>query len=172
MRCMNYIAGILIIFCSLGPVSADFYRYVDEHGNVLFTDDLSKVPPELRGTVQSYEAAESAPLPTLKKDKDKDTEDQVDKTITDTDMQRQKLLDQQNVLNKEYEDLMAERSRLDAEKVKAVTQAEIKEYNKRIIDFNTRIKAYEEKRDALTREVKAFNDRLEAQPQQKPQEKQ
>jgi predicted RNase H-like nuclease (RuvC/YqgF family) len=168
MRYVNYIAGVLIFFFSLGPVSAEFYRYVDEHGNVLFTDDLSKVPPEQRGTVQSYEATESPPLSTVKQDK----EEEMTKSLTDNDMQRQKLLDQQNVLNKEYEDLMAERSRLDAEKDKAITQVEIKAYNKRIIDFNTRIKAYEEKREALNREVKTFNDRLGAQSEQKPEEKQ
>ena len=67
---------------------------------------------------------------------------------------------------------MSERTELDIEKDKAVTQTQIKEYNRKVIDFNARIKAYEEKRDALTREVEAFNNDMEAQQQQKPEEKQ
>jgi predicted RNase H-like nuclease (RuvC/YqgF family) len=169
MRYKEWMAGILLFFF-LSPASADFYRYVDEHGNVLFTDDLSKVPPEQRTAVQSYEASEPPALPEVKEVK-QEKKETAGETTTKNDKQHQKLFDQQSSLNKEYDDLMAERSKLDAEKGKAVTQDQIKEYNEKINDFNTRIKAYEEKRDALTRDIKAFNDRIEAQLQQKSGEK-
>ena len=160
--------GILIFFSLFaGSASAEFYRYVDGHGNVLYTDDLSKVPPDQRKGIQSYEAFEPKPEPVIKEEK------AVQETNNEKDKQaRQKLLEQQASLNKEYDQLMVERSKLNDEKDKAVTTAQIKEYNKRIVDFNARIQAYEEKRDALTREVKAFNDRSGDQEQQKAEKKQ
>ena len=40
---------------------ADFFRYVDPDGRMVFVDDLGKVPPELRPHVKRYE--ETAPSP-------------------------------------------------------------------------------------------------------------
>ncbi|MEJ2039480.1 MAG: DUF4124 domain-containing protein [Desulfosarcinaceae bacterium] len=118
--------GILIFFSLFaGSASAEFYRYVDGHGNVLYTDDLSKVPPDQRKGIQSYEAFEPKPEPIIKEEK------AVQETNNEKDKQaRQKLLEQQASLNKEYDQLMVERSKLNGEKDKAVTTAQIKEYNK------------------------------------------
>ena len=47
---------VLILAWMVAPASAELYKYVDEEGRVLFTDDLGKVPVEQRPGV--YEKAE------------------------------------------------------------------------------------------------------------------
>ena len=58
---------------------------------------------------------------------------------------------QEKALNSEYSNLMKERGDLDKEKQTAVTPAQIKAYNQRIVDFNTRIQAYEQKAKPIRR---------------------
>ena len=71
-----------------------------------------------------------------------------------------------NAATGEYENLMKERKTLDDEKQNAVTPEQIKQYNQKIVDFNTRIQAYEAKRNAYADQVKDFNERLKAEQQE------
>lgn len=42
----------LILSAGLLPADAEYYKYVDEHGNITFTDDLSNVPEEERSNAK------------------------------------------------------------------------------------------------------------------------
>jgi len=48
---------VLIFLLLAGPVTAQFYRYIDQNGNLRFTDDLNKVPTEQRVTIRGYHEA-------------------------------------------------------------------------------------------------------------------
>lgn len=136
--------------------AAEFYRYVDKQGNVLFTDDLSNVPPELRENVTTYEKSETEEPAEKQSEAPKKAEgdNQAQK------QSRQRLEAMGKELDQEYGKLLDERKLLDEEKNKAVTNAQIKTYNQKIVEFNTRIKAYDEKRKAYGEEVKQFNAQL------------
>jgi predicted nucleic acid-binding Zn-ribbon protein len=162
---MNYgrMTLLLLVFSLAMPAWAEFYRYVDQHGNVVYTDDLSKVPVDQRSKVQPYEESPNTPQKVEPKEAAV-KEAKSDSLTDDLENERQKLHAQENTLNQEYEDLMKMRSELNEEKNKAVTNSQIKSYNKKIIDFNERIKAYEKKRDTLAADVKSFNQKVEARP--------
>ena len=162
MRTWQWGVGLCMILLIACPAWAEFYRYVDEHGNVLFTDDLSKVPVEQRAGVQSYESSQS--LSSRPPEAEQPASPQASEQNAQ-EQERKQLQTRQDALNKEYEDLMAERTRLNEEKSQAVTTEQIKAYNARIVDFNTRIQAYEEKRDALARQMEAYNERMQQQAQ-------
>ena len=58
MRLINIPIFIIIVLLS-APASAQFYKYIDEDGNIRFTDDINQVPKQQRTTVKSYEEAVS-----------------------------------------------------------------------------------------------------------------
>jgi hypothetical protein len=50
---------LLIIILFATPASADIYKFIDEQGNVRFTDDINQVPEDQRGSIEissNYEA--------------------------------------------------------------------------------------------------------------------
>lgn len=151
----SVIIGFFLVLTLSLPAGAEFYRYEDAHGNTIYTDDLSKVPPEQRDAVQAYEAHISKPQQV-------DTKKKPSQTVDHGDDEKIRLqLDQrEKTLTREYDALAAERDELNSAQKAAVTRIQIKDYNKRVVEFNARIKAYEEKRDAHTLEVETFNKRM------------
>ncbi len=166
MKTSQVICGLLIFLLLTLPAAAEFYRYKDEHGNVIYTDDLSKVPPDQRTQVKSYEESQYKSPPVTEVEGTENEETDVNEDIKE----QNRLLEKEKVLSREHKDLMAEKEKLIEVKKEAVTPEQIKNYNKSIIEFNTRIKAYEEKRDAYSTEIKAFNDRIAAKQQAKQKE--
>ena len=173
MKTRLFIGIAALIFLAVGPqqLEAEFYRYVDQRGNVLYTDDLSKVPPEQRDKAQAYEESKSPAVSTEKESDQKD----VQKDAAGTEpaalaKEREQIEAKEKALNSEYSNLMKERSELDQEKQNALTPAQIKAYNQKIVDFNTRIQAYEEKCSLYADQVKSFNERAkEAQKESRNQ---
>ena len=152
---------MLISLLTLPAWAAEFYRYVDKHGNVLYTDDLGNVPPDQREKVTTYEISESKEPVEAQSDGQAIPEDEKIKKMVAQEQHRQRLETMGKELDQEYAKLMEERKLLDEEKNKAVTNAQIKAYNQKIVEFNTRIKAYDERRNAYAEEVKQFNAQLE-----------
>ena len=132
---------------------------------MLFTDDLSKVPVDQREKVTTYEQSETQSAEALEAEKEKKAAMTADKDAdavkASQERERKRLEALGGELDKTYQGLAEERDRLDDEKNKAVTNAQIKDYNDKVNAFNARIKAYQEKRDAYTNAVKAFNALIE-----------
>jgi DNA repair exonuclease SbcCD ATPase subunit len=158
--------GLLFLFTLVQPVSAEFYRYKDRHGNVIYTDDLSKVPLDQREKVKSYKESVYQPPKAPEQEKDKKDADQ---TVT-TDKEYERLHRQEEMLTRERNALAEERDRLNQEKQNAVTPQQIKEYNRSIVDFNARIQAYEEKQKVFAAEVEKYNAEKKAQKKAKQNE--
>jgi predicted RNase H-like nuclease (RuvC/YqgF family) len=166
MRFLQTIFNLMVILSLAIPAWAEFYRYVDPHGNVVYTDDLSKVPPDQRDKVQPYVESQSPPPPVVEKKADAPAKTPAADGALEKE--RQQLKSQEKDLNQEYENLMKMRSQLNKDKAKAVTKAQIKDYNEKIIDFNKQIQSYEHKRDALAEQVKTFNKKVEENSNEKP----
>ncbi|MBI5550071.1 MAG: DUF4124 domain-containing protein [Desulfobacterales bacterium] len=163
MRAAFIVLTIVLFLVITGPACAEFYRYVDKHGNVLFTDDLSKVPADQREKTKAYDESFSKPAKPQASPAPKAPAAQDPAQAQALETERKQLEDHEQTLNREYDDLMKQRATLDEEKANAVTPAQIKEYNQKIVDFNSRIQSYEGKRDAYSEKVKAFNERAKSQ---------
>jgi hypothetical protein len=151
--------GLLFFVALVQPVSAEFYRYKDRHGNVIYTDDLNKVPLGQREKVKSYNESVYQPPKAPKKVEAQKKTDEPGAEDKEYDRLRQ----QEAALNNERDALTKERDRLNQEKQNAVTPQQIKEYNRSIVDFNARIQAYEEKQKVFAAEVEKYNAEKKAQ---------
>ena len=157
---------ILVLFSV--PASAEFYKFIDEEGNVQFTDDLTKVPLNQRESVRKYiesrtDAEDIKDNANIDK-KEKQLLDGQEKAmqIEDTNLFKiKKGLDaKKKELDSEYEALLKEKEEIDKNIQNLKTNEETKASNKKVQKFNEKIKKYEEKRKAFNTEVKAYNNKV------------
>jgi len=157
---------ILVLFSV--PASAEFYKFIDEEGNVQFTDDLTKVPLNQREGVRKYiesrTDADDIKDNTNVDKKKKQLLDGQEKAmqIEDTNLFKiKKGLDaKKKELDAEYEALLKEKEEIDKNIQNLKTNEKTKASNKKVQKFNEKIKKYEEKRKAFNTEVKAYNDKV------------
>jgi hypothetical protein len=152
----------LILLTLAAPGSAEFYRYQDQHGNVIYTDDLSKVPANQRSQATMYQESLTNPsAPDLGKGQaaDNSAERPADE-LEALKIEGQRLMKVKEKLDQDYNTLAGENAKLKAEQKEAVTPDQIKAVNKKVVGFNTQFQAYQEKSAAYEADVKAYNERL------------
>lgn len=168
MRLINIPIFIIIVLLS-APASAQFYKYVDEDGNIRFTDDINQVPAQQRATVKSYEEAVSdtdVENEANQSDSEASTNAQqktaaagpaADIDLKDLDAAYDQLKTLRQEIDKEYNELTAEKETLAKEKAEAKTREQVLEYNARVEQFNERARAHQEKSKKYEAQVDAYN---------------
>jgi len=162
----------LVFLVFTGTASAEFYKYVDEKGNVHFTDDFNKVPADQRKQVREYEEYRQ-PEPA------KDSRDKVDPAggpgVDETassetrdddeslDFDKQlKALDQRKAdLTAEYEALLKENAHLNEMKKTVKNKADADKYNESVRNLNAKLQAHDRKRKEFFTDVENYNARVD-----------
>jgi chromosome segregation ATPase len=189
MRFRNWVI-VLILAWMVAPASAELYKYVDEEGRVLFTDDLGKVPVEQRPGV--YEKAEpdaeerfgvyETTLPDEDMTPEKEIEREADyvesrdgvlkevaappeKDILPGEAKEgprsQDLEETRLGLLKEFGVLVERQEEMRKEAKKPLGPTARKELNEKIGEHNKRIEEYEKRSQAFLKDVEVFNSRRE-----------
>ena len=153
-----WIMNMLALLVLVSPASAEFYRYTDPHGNVIYTDDLSNVPENQRSQATMYE--ESVSKKALPEKAETPPDQQTDNEMEVLKNEGQRLIAVKAQLDKEYNALAAENTKLKAEQKEAVTPDQVKSVNKKVVSFNTRFQAYQEKSAAYQADVESYNKRV------------
>jgi hypothetical protein len=186
--------GRLIVFMVVlgisGGVRGEFYKYIDQDGNVQFTDNLSNVPVDQRAKIEQYEdvtttpAAETGPeAPEAEEAMDQEMasgddaspeapmEEAGDRPAVEDQQgeMEQQLREQEKQLRAEYEALMKKREAIEKTSSQRLTPKLRKRLQGDIKDFNDRIKDYEKRREAHNQAVQAYNAQLKS-PQAAPAE--
>lgn len=161
MKRIGVIAFLLATISLATPAGAEFYRYLDQHGNVIYADDLSKVPIDQRdGAVTIGDSGPITHGETVAKGPDNGIgAPQSDQTAS---LRRERIqLDEiKRELDSEFQHLADENARLKAEQKAAVTPDQIKTVNKKAVSFNARFQAYQEKDAAYKNKREAYNKRV------------
>lgn len=161
---------ICLLLMSL-PLSAsgEFYRYIDEKGNIHYTDDLSTVPENHQADIYEYgesqrntydnqedeeNSVKPKPLFEEKQARDQNGTDELTETKRRLDRKKEEF-------DKEYKALMQERDRITKDNKNLKSRASIKKYNKIISKFNEKIADYETRKKRFDAEVEEYNTRVQ-----------
>ena len=169
---VRFLIALILVLISLSlPVFAQIYQYTDKDGVVRFTDDIMKVPEELRDRVEKYKEFQGSPEsqtessqqtepvqkrtpPSLKKPDKPDKIDERQKEIK-KQMDRQK-----KELKEEYQALMKEKDQIandtkkwqiwyNTRKRKSVARGKLKELELQQAEWQKKYQAYEKKKKDL-----------------------
>lgn len=161
MERIGVIAFLLATISLATPAGAEFYRYLDQHGNVIYTDDLSKVPIDQRDGAETI--GDASPI-THRQTVTQGPNNGMGAPQADhkASLRRERIqLDEiKRELDSEFQRLADENARLKAEQKAAVTPDQIKAVNKKAVSFNTRFQAYQEKDAAYKTQLEAYNNRV------------
>jgi hypothetical protein len=174
MKYLNIILIITVLMFS-ASASAEFYKYVDEDGNVRFTDDINQVPEAQRAKIRSYVESQS------KEVAEQENQEQSEQLsnfpdLSEDNAEEGSLEELKNRIDKikeeldqEYAALMKEKDQLAEERKKIKDNAQIISYNKKIESYNQRSEKFMQKqkqRDAL---INDFNARINKKTDSKDQ---
>ena len=180
MKLGRWLICLLMVSLPLSA-SAEFYRYIDEKGNIHYTDDLSTIPENQQTDIYEYiesqrnaydnqkdeqSAVKLRPLSEENQVRDQNEANDLDETKRHLDRKKQEF-------DKEYKSLMQERAQITKDNKNLRSRAAAKKYNKVISKFNEKIADYETRKKVFDAEVEEYNagvkkdflKRLEASPQ-------
>jgi len=162
--------GLILIAALLAalPANAEYYKYIDENGNIRFTDDITMVPWDQREKLSEYqdyresEEASKAPNATAATSSDETAEPvQTPGASEDIVEQGRRLEQEKTALDTEYKALMEARRILEERRGQFRTKSARREYETQVLQLNERNAAYEAKRKAYDSEVLEYNTRLD-----------
>ncbi len=160
------LCALLLSFLLAAPVSAEFYKYVDQSGNIRFTDDITMVPPAQRKKLKVYEEAEtSAPAEAEAPAADEAEQAPAKEpasggTVTEEKVgaMKARLDGKRAELAEEYRQLTEERRALEGRGKKFETKEEARQYEAAVRRLNEKNSAYEQKRKQFEKSVDSYNE--------------
>lgn len=170
MSWSKLILTLACLFCA-SAAAAEFYKYLDEKGNVHFTDDYNLVPPDQRKQIKRYEEyrPQDAPAATQAKidpaaapvpKEPASVEAAGESGANDFDSQLKALDQRKAELAGEYESLMQENTRLNDIKKSVKNRADADQYNENVRKLNARLQEHDRKRKEFFSDVEAYNARV------------
>jgi uncharacterized protein YozE (UPF0346 family) len=167
MKLGRWLICLLLVSLPLSA-SAEFYRYIDEKGNIHYTDDLSTVPENQQTDIYEYgesqrnayddqkdEQGAVKPQPLFEENQARDQNEADDLAETKRRLDRKK-----QEFDKEYKALMQERDQITKDNKNLKSRASAKKYNKIISKFNEKIADYETRKKVFDAEVEEYNARV------------
>jgi chromosome segregation ATPase len=158
---------VLVLILLAASVSAEIFKYVDQDGNVLYTDDLSVIPAAQRSDVevfsQTADKAHAAPEAAVQQSKQTETTkaDDSEELSVRLEKQRTALAREGEALEEEIQALKKEKEAFfSSRRFKSGTDSRItrqlKELNKKIAASNKKLEKFEKKKAAYEAEMKAI----------------
>ena len=115
MKILTITILILGIIMLSGSAAAKIYRYIDDKGQVNFTDDLSAVPESKRDAVTEHEEIPSTYTPPSTRT-NKSAQTSPSRHPSPKTSQSEEKLQQKQQLETEYQELLKEKKALDNNK--------------------------------------------------------
>jgi hypothetical protein len=160
----QWVLPVVAWIAMTASADAEFYKYRDNNGVLLFTDNLAEVPLNQRPGAQSYKEADDYLTPYQKKERAEKARRETEMAAKEAKQgsfeaqQEQRLIlnNTRTALDKEYGELMHAKKALEKEKAQATTPEKQVAYKKRFDALNKRIIEYEDRRNQYEEAIKNF----------------
>ncbi len=171
MKLKKYCHLVLVILLVLScqKAFAEYYRYVDESGQVRYTDNIDMIPVEQRPDVQEYYELQSIPEETKQGQDQPASEEsteqiEINPAVLDGDANEinAALESKKQAIDNEQKKLLEEKTALENSYKKIRSKAGMDEHKKKVTNLNTRIVDFEKRRQVFNAEAEAFNAKLKA----------
>jgi hypothetical protein len=165
------IIWMVMIFVSSG--FAQIYRYVDQEGNIRFTDNPVNVPEEREEDVKIMEEIKLTPeqpqvTEEILQEKDYTFTQRVEPAKNDQRVHKfnndsldqdtiETLVSERSEIQTLYEQIEDEKKKLEEQLPDSASPIERRVYHQQILDLNQRIEDYQKKAEAYREKVEAFN---------------
>ena len=136
----------------LPEVSSEYYQFIDKNGINHFTDNISEVPEDQRSGLAIHQSIRSP---------EKIEPNRQEPENTTLVMTSEFLMNKKNELDTGYEVLVKKKERL-TEQEKTIG---VEKYNEQVMQLNSEIKEYQEKRDTYERLVEQYNEQTHKPPE-------
>ncbi len=146
---------LLIMIISSLPASGEYYRYVDNKGNLIYTDDLGKIPKNQMSNVKEYNEYKSYADNDIQQKESQPANQETD-TENDTINRKLSFVAKRQELDKEYLSIMKEREQLEKER-KSMAGKSKKEIKKKTEELNEKIENYQKKLKEFNEKFASFN---------------
>ncbi|MFO8083202.1 MAG: DUF4124 domain-containing protein [Desulfobacterales bacterium] len=151
---------------------AQIYRYVDQEGNIRFTDNPGNIPKEQREVAKTIKEIKSSPEESRIDEETSwdDVNPQKQMLVNhkthgkeDNDAQiqvvRESLLLEKEELQGLYEKLEEDKSKLGESLTESASRMEQRIHHQQVLDLNQRIEDYQERVEAYRIKLEAYNQR-------------
>ena len=165
---MRLFLFVFFLLAFSAPLSAEYYRYVDNQGVVYFTDNLAEVPTDQRSQENSFNEIKSVQNSDDTKKMISAQTDQPGKEASASNQdpsegevnnlsQIQLLNKEKETLDQTYESLVRRKQALKKEEASAGTSKTKKIVQDKVNTLNQEIQDFEKLRKAFVIRAKAFN---------------
>lgn len=174
MTYYKHIIPVVVIILSIstytGHLSAEYYQYTDEKGNICFTDNLSGIPENQRKKIRAYVSAEKKEstsgntntAPEKKEDSKNGSHPDQGPFGPDTtlDQMAEALNKEKQALNTKRTRLVNRQKRLAEQSPKNRTPEEKIIHANNVQALNRDIESYEAERRRFSQKVRAYNKNI------------
>jgi hypothetical protein len=158
MKTIAWIAAAILL--AAAPATAQFYRYLDAHGSVRFTDDINQVPEAQRAAARSYVESRTAQVEGAERKPPAAPAEAALAAIAPEqppEQPKDRLEEMKKQLEAQYQALLKEKEALAKEKDTTKTRQQVIEYNKRVEAFNQSAGDYEARGVEVRKAVEEYN---------------
>jgi type I site-specific restriction-modification system R (restriction) subunit len=164
MKPLQFAMVLLLGLAFSFPVAAEMYKYIDENGQTLWTDDLSQVPVEQREKVERYQSVGNVPN-AQQSDLPQTGTTRNDKNQNDSiEISRAALEKEKADLDSQYQSLTKERQELEKWKTEAKDAEDREELSRRIEEYNKKAEQYEKQLIQFNEKLNTYNQKVLPKP--------
>lgn len=156
---------VFFIFGFISESAAKYYQYIDQNGNMSFTDNVSEIPKDQLNQIQSFESARPDKT-LLKKNKQnrKQPKSKIKANLKTWDghlrFTAESLEREQEKLERTNLNLQREKTKLQKISINNLKPNQKKSYNKSIKELNNKIQQYHKQCGILKSKINKFHEKL------------